>query len=201
MLERRAEGRTPDPSIESEEYLDKSEHIRRARYARDFLLQSVPPQPLGIPRQLQKDLELARTRLIDCREPEKYDIWLHAVYQLARETNPLLGPEDAAAIWGQFELAPCSASLASEQRTWMALFKAVSRRDAAGMAALAEGLLARSSDLPSGHRQYLMAAGMTGYLALGEQGKARALWSRYPGDVAGTADLTLRLLNAHAFGK
>jgi hypothetical protein len=201
MLERRIERGTPVPTFEGEEYLDKAEHLRRARYARDFLLQSVPPQPLNIPRQLQKDLELARTRLIECREPEKYDIWLHALYQLARTLNPLLGPEDASAVWERFELAPCNASLAAEQRAWMALFKAIGRRDAAAMAARAESLLAVSSDLPGGHRQYLIAAGMTGHLAQGNREKAAALWNRYPQDVAGTGDLTLRLLFAHAFGK
>jgi hypothetical protein len=161
----------------------------------------VPPQPLGIPRQLQKDLELARTRLIECREPEKYDIWLHALYQLARTLNPLLGPEDASAVWERFELAPCNGSLAAEQRAWMALFKAIGRRDAAAMAARAESLLAVASDLPSGHRQYLVAAGMTGHLAQANRGSAAALWNRYPQDIDGTSDLTLRLLFAHAFGK
>jgi predicted membrane-bound spermidine synthase len=201
MLEHRVERATPDPSIDSEDYLEKSEHIRRARYARDFLTHSQPPTPFSIPRQLQKDLELARTRLLDCREPERYDIWLHAVYQLAREMNPMLGPDDGAAIWSQFDAAPCSGALAADQKAWMALFKAVSRRDAAAMAALGEGLLARSSDLPSGHRQYLITAAMTGYLALGKDERARALWNRYPDDVEGAGDLNLRLLHAHAFGK
>jgi hypothetical protein len=201
MLEGRVDRATPDPSIDSEEYLQKSEYIRRARYARDFLLRSLPPQPWSIPRQMEKDLELARTRLLDCREPDRYDIWLHALYQLARDVNPMLGPDDAGAVWTRFELAPCNASIASDQRAWMTLFKAVSRRDAEAMAALGEGLLARSSDLPQGHRQYLLAVAMTGYLAQGQRDRAAALWSRYPDDADAAGDLNLRLLYAHAFAK
>jgi hypothetical protein len=56
-----------------------------------------------------------------------------------------------------------------------------------------------TSDLPDGHRQYLMAAGMAGYLAQGKRSEARALWKRYPRDVGETDDLGLRLLYAHAF--
>jgi spermidine synthase len=202
MLEHATERQTSSPTDAGDEYLDKAEYIRRARYARDFLLRAVPPEPRGIPRQLQKDLELARTRLIDCREPEKYDIWLHALYQIARTLNPLLGAEDSAAVWERFEHSSCTRSLAPEQLAWIAMFKAVSRRDAATMAAGAESLLALRSDLPGGHRQYLMAAGMTGYLAQGDRAHAAALWARYPNDAGGGAeDLTLRLLAAHALGK
>jgi spermidine synthase len=201
MLERRIEKLTPAPTPEGDEYLDKSEQIRRARYAHDFLLQAVPPEPRGIPRQLQKDLELARTRLIECRDPQKYDVWLHALYQIARTLNPLLGAEDAGAVWERFERAPCSSLLDPGQRAWIALFKAISRRDAAAMAAGAESLLAVESGLPSGHRQYLIEAGMTGYLAQGERAKAASLWRRYPRDIDGADDPTLRLLSAHALGK
>ena len=42
---------------------------------------------------------------------------------------------------------------------------------------------------------------MTGYLALGQRNKAAELWNRYPRDAEAKADLDLRLLYAHAFGK
>ena len=77
--------------------------------------------------------------------------------------------------------------------------KAVGVRDAPTMARLAEGLLAKTNDLPNGHRQYLMAAGMAGYLAQGKRAEARALSDRYPGDGGVANDLGLRLLYAHAF--
>lgn len=199
MLEGRREARSIEPTAAGEDYLDVLEHTRRAHYARDFLLRAVPPQPSAIPRQFQKDLELTRMRALDCREPEKYDVWLHALYQVARTLDPLLAPAEAAAVWERIERAPCYAALSAEERQWISLMKAVGARDAAQMALLAEALLAKTSDLPDGHRQYLMAAGMTGYLAQGRRAEAQALWKRYPRDVEEENDLGLRLLQAHAF--
>ncbi|MGB7541948.1 MAG: fused MFS/spermidine synthase [Burkholderiales bacterium] len=199
MLEGRSESRSIAPTAEGEDYLDILELTRRAHYAQDFFLRTVPPQPLAIPRQLQKDLELSRMRLLDCREPEKFDVWLDALYQVARTLNPLLAPPEAKAVWDRIEQAPCNSSLPADERQWMALMKAVGVRDAPQMARLAEALLAKTSDLPGDHRQYLMAAGMAGYLAQGKHAEARALWNRYPRDVEGMNDLGLRLLYAHAF--
>jgi hypothetical protein len=199
MLEGRSETRSIEPAAEGEDYLDILKLTRRAHYAQDFFLRAVPPQPVAIPRQLQKDLELLRLRLLECREPEKFDVWLHALYQTAYTLNPLLAPPEAKAVWNRIEQARCNSSLPAGKRQWMALMRAVGVRDAPKMAQLAEALLAITSDLPDGHRQYLMAAGMAGYLAQGRRSEARALWNRYPRDVGGTDDLGLRLLHAHAF--
>jgi len=64
---------------------------------------------------------------------------------------------------------------------------------------MAEALLAKTSDLPGSHRQYLIAAGVAGYLAQGRRAEAAALWNRYPADADRTGDVGLRLLYAHAF--
>jgi hypothetical protein len=153
---------------------------------------------VGIPRQFQKDLELVHMRLIECREPDKYDIWLHALYQLSRTFNPLLSPNDARAVWERIKRAPCFPTISAAERQWVEMMKSVGARDAPGMARLAEKLLATTDDLPTGHRQYLLAAGMTGYLVQGKRAEARELWNRYPRD-ADDSDIGLRLLEAHAF--
>jgi len=198
LIESSREFRPIGRDIGGEDYLDVLEQTRRARYARDFLLHASPPQPVGIPRQFQKDLELTRARLIDCRDGDS-DIWFHSLYQLARTFNPLLSREEASSLWSRLEREPCSSGVRGEERAWMNLMSAVGRRDAPEMARLGEALLARRSDLPSGHRQYLMAAAMAGYLAQGKRAAARALWSGYPKDVDATRDVGLRLLYAHAF--
>jgi len=185
--------------VDGEEYLEALQLTRRARYARDFLLLHTAPEPVAIPRPFQKDLELTRARLIECRDPERSDIWFHSLYQLARTLNPMLSPNDAKTVWERIERGPCSSRLAPDERQWIDLMKAVGNRAAPDMARLAEALLAKSSDLPAGHRQYLMAAGMAGYLAQGKRAEAGALWSRYPKDVDKTGDVGLRLLYAHAF--
>jgi spermidine synthase len=199
LLEGRRKSEPAESSIDGDEYLEALELTRRARYARDFLLLQTAPEPVAIPRPFQKDLELTRARLIECRNPERSDIWFHSLYQLARTLNPMLSPNEAKTLWERIERGPCSSHLAPEERQWIDLMKAVGNRSAPDMARLAEALLAKPSDLPAGHRQYLMAAGMAGYLAQGKRAEARALWNGYPKDVDRTDDAGLRLLHAHAF--
>jgi spermidine synthase len=190
---------TADPRGEGQEYLEALELARRARYARDFLFSPTPPEPEAIPRQFQKDLELVRARLIECRDVGRSDIWLHSLYELARTLNPMLSAEDAKGVWDRIGRAPCAAQLAPDERQWVDLFRAVGERSGENMARVAEALLAKSSDLPGGHRQYLIAAGMAGLLAQGKRAEAAALWNRYPADTDPTGDVGLRLLQAHAF--
>ncbi len=111
----------------------------------------------------------------------------------------MLSPREAGAVWERIERGACSSRMSPDERQWIDLMKAVGTRSAPDMARLAEALLAKPSDLPSGHRQYLTAAGMAGYLAQGKRAEASALWSRYPKDVDKTDDVGLRLLYAHAF--
>jgi spermidine synthase len=188
-----------DPGSGGQDYLEALELARRAGYARDYLLSPQPPEPVGIPRGFQKDLELTRSRLIECRDVGRSDIWLHSLYELSRTLNPMLSAGEAKAVWDRIERAPCSAQLTGDERQWLGLFRAVGERSAPDMARIAEALLAKSSDLPGGHRQYLIAAGVAGYLAQGKRAEAAALWNRYPADAGRTADIGLRLLYAHAF--
>ena len=199
MLEGRNTARGIESTTKGEEHLEALELARRARYARDYLVRSVPPEPVAIPRAFQKDLELTRARLIECRDAERSDIWFHSLYQLARTFNPMLPADAAGTLWERLDRSACASGIGGDERQWMDLMKAVGRRDAPQMAQLAEALLAKPSDLPAGHRQYLMAAGMTGYLAQGKRAEAAALWNRYPKDVDATNDIGLRLLYAHAF--
>jgi len=190
---------TGDPKGDGQEYLDALEQARRASYAKDYLLSANPPEPVAIPRPYQKDLELVHARLIECRDVDRSDIWFHSLYELSRTLNPMLSADEAKAVWDRIERAPCSAQLTAAEREWIELFRAVGERASKDMARIAEALLAKDSDLPMGHRQYLIAAGMAGYLAQGKRAEAAALWDRYPADADRTADVGLRLLYANAF--
>jgi predicted membrane-bound spermidine synthase len=199
MLEGRDVSRSFDPTFEGERYLDVIGSTRRARYAHEFFLRPVPPEPVAIPPKLQTDLELLRLRLIDCREPERSEVWLDSLYEVGRMMNPLLAPSEAVAVWDRIEASACYTSLPAAGREWIAMMKAVGVRDAPEMARRAEALLAKDNDLPEGHRQYLLAAGLAGYLAQGKRAEARALWDAHPRDLGDGGDLGLRLLFAQAF--
>jgi len=89
------------------------------------------PEPESIATLLQKDLEVSKLRLIECREPRDQDVWLHSLINVARTLNPYLPPAQAQAVWARFSAAPCFATLRDFQRRWITLFAAVAARDGA----------------------------------------------------------------------
>jgi len=177
---------------------DRIESTRLARYARDFLLQAQLPAPDSIGAALEKDLELAKLRLIECRDPRDLDVWLPGLLNVARTLDPFLAPAEASAVWRRITAAPCFSGLHEFQRDWVLLFAAVGERDAARMAQLAEKLAATQPELSAEAREYLLAAGMTGALALGAPQRARALWESLAKFIRHLERPLFRLLYCHA---
>ncbi|HEY5292095.1 MAG TPA: hypothetical protein VIJ43_07260, partial [Burkholderiales bacterium] len=192
----------PQVSLDGADYFNRIEQIRRAQYIRDTYLKPNPPEPLEMPRALQKDLELASLRALDCWDPARHDVWLHSLFQVANAVNAFLPPEETAALWRRFESAGCYGTLPQLYKLWIALFKAVGARDAANMASLAERLFATPSDLPAESRRYLLTAAMTGYLAQNKPEEALQAWERYAPRISSDerSQLMLRLLYAKASG-
>jgi predicted membrane-bound spermidine synthase len=192
----------PPVSLDGADYFNRIEQIRRAQYIRDTYLKPNPPEPIAMPRALQKDLELASLRALDCWDPARHDVWLHSLFQVAIVVNPFLAPEETEAIWKRFEATGCYGSLPRTYKLWIALFKAVGSRNAPDMASLAEQLFAQPSDLPSESRRYLLTATMTGYLAQNKPREALQAWERYSPLISGDerSQLILRLLYAKASG-
>ena len=159
-------------------------------------------EPMAMPRALQKDLELASLRALDCWDPARHDVWLHSLFQVAVAVNAYLPVEETAAIWRRFESAGCYGSLPQPYKLWIALFKAVGARDGANMSELAVRLFATPGDLPAESRRYLLIAAMTGYLAQNKPRVAIEAWERYAPSMSreDRAQLMLRLLYAKASG-
>jgi hypothetical protein len=183
---------------------EKTEGLRKARYAAEFLLSALPREPLNIPHALQKDLELVHLRLVRCAEPVTYDSWLHALYQVGVATISYLPAIEARALWQKLAWSRCSAALPPDQRRWLTLFKAVVERDAPMMAAAGEDLLASPvAGLESAaSRRYLLAVTVAGHLVQGKRSTALALLERYEREakVKNKLDIGLRFLLAHALG-
>jgi len=192
----------PQVSLDGTDFFNRIEQIRRAQYIRDFYLKPDPPNPLAMPRALQKDLELASLRALDCWDPARHDVWLHSLFQVALVVNPFLEPEQSGAIWKRFENTACYGALPQQYKSWIALFKAVGARDGVEMARLAEQLFAMPSTLPAESRRYLLTAAMTGYLAQRKPEAAMHAWERFAPKIASDerSKLLLRLLYAKASG-
>jgi hypothetical protein len=198
MLQPALQRRAVNPLHKGSSTFERVENTRLARYAHDFLLKPKPPEPEGIATLLQKDLELSKLRLIECREPREQDVWLHSVINVARTVNPYLPSAEAQAVWARIAAAPCFATLRDFQRRWMMLFAAVGLRDAVHSAALASELLASQAELSRDAREYLLMAGMTGHIAAGNPQRAKELWNKYEDQIRGPARPVFRLLRCHA---
>ena len=197
LIERDRSRRAVNPLFRGAYAFERVENTRLAWYARDFLLRPRTPVPESVPRELQKDLELVKLRLIECREPRELDVWLHSALRVAKAVNPYLAPDDLAPIWARIMGSACYAGLEDFQRRWLALFQAVGARNAPRMAELAAPLVAGEQPLIADAREYLLLAAMAGYVASGDKAKALDLWKAYGSGTRATRP-AFRLLRCHA---
>jgi hypothetical protein len=198
LLEPGASRRPVDPLYKGAYAFERVESTRLAWYARDFLIGERRPAPEAVPTQLQKDLELVKLRLLECREPRDLDIWLHSAIRVARAINPFLEPGDAEQVWREIALRKCFAELHEFQRRWIDLFRAVAARDAPRMAERAAQLLASTPELGVEAREYLVLAAMSGHLASGNKPAALELWTAHKAKLRTPAAPAFRLLRCHA---
>jgi predicted membrane-bound spermidine synthase len=196
MLESRRHAARP-LSYDGDEFLDRIELARRARYARDYYLDAKLPLSVAIPAELEKNLELSKLRGLDCIG-EAPDIWVHALFQVARTVNSALPPAEADAIWAQFERAPCYRRLARDEQAWVKLLRAVGARDAAAMARHADDLLGAGRELTAANRQFLLTASLVGNILSARLDRAQAAWDRHSAEVVRRElGIDLRLLYAY----
>jgi spermidine synthase len=198
LLEPGRARRPPNPLYQGSYAFERLEQTRLAWYARNFLASSQPPVPESIPRQLQKDLELVKLRLLECREPREQDVWLHGALHVAQVMNPYLAWDDLAPAWQRIAAAPCFSRLHDFQRRWLALFRAVAARDARRMAEHATALLGTQSEAGAEARDYLVMAAMTGALAGGDARGALEAWKANGAQLRHRDAPVFRLLRCHA---
>jgi spermidine synthase len=197
LLEPGRSRRAVNPLFKGAYAFERVENSRLAWYARDFLLRPRPPLPESVPKDLQKDLELVKLRLIECREPRELDVWLHSAIRVAKALNPYLAPDDLAPVWARIMGSPCYAGLEDFQRRWLALFQAVGARNARRMAELATPLVGSQQPMVADAREYVLLAALAGYVASGDKAKALELWNAY-GSGSRASRPTFRLLRCHA---
>jgi spermidine synthase len=197
LLDPERSRRAVNPLFQGAYAFERIENARLAWYARTFLLAANRPAPDRVPTQLQKDLDLLHVRLIECRDPRDFDVWIHSALRVAALVNPHLAPNDAVAIWARAQASPCYASLRGLQRDWLTLLRAVAARDAGRMASIAEGLLGAEVSLSTEAREYLLSAAMSGRLAAHEPAQALRLWREHSARVRASSP-AFRLLRCHA---
>jgi predicted membrane-bound spermidine synthase len=198
MLEPGLQRRPVNPESRGADGFERIENTRLARYAREYLMQAQPPGPARVGTQLQKDLEVVKLRLIECRAPRDQDVWLHSLLNVARTVNPYLPATEAAQVWARLRAQTCYRDLLEFQRRWIELFAAVAERDGRRMAELAGAALAEQAELGRDAREYLVIAGMAGRIAAGQLPEAKKLWTRQEPELRNAKSPLLRLLRCHA---
>jgi spermidine synthase len=198
LLEPGFRRRPVDPLFAGADSFDRVKNTQLAWYARNFLVAARAQASAGLPAQLQKDLELLRLRLVECRQPREFDVWLYSAVLVAETVNPYLAPDDAAAVWTRIEASACHAALGAAQKRWIELFHAVAMRDAPRMANLAAALMEEEPTLGGEAREYALLAGLAGYVASGRRPEALAFWRRFGEGYARSALPAFRLLLCHA---
>ncbi len=122
------------------------------------------------------------------------------LYVVASLMSATLRRGELDAVWKALEAMPCAHSLTQRQRNWLALFRAVGRRDPAAMERTAKALLMQESDIPQGPLRYLVASAMLGALAQGDREGSLRLWNEYRTKLYGSGEpsLIFRLLAAES---
>ena len=153
------------------------------------------PVAESIPRELQKDLEIVKVRLIECREPRELDVWLHRTRAGREGAQSVPSSDDIAPVWTRIMGSACYAELTEFQRRWLALFQAVGARNARRMAELAAARRLRAA-APGGCARVPPPGGAGRIGRERRQGESMELWKKYG---QGTRARTpFRLLRCHA---
>jgi spermidine synthase len=144
--------------------------------------------------------ELLKFYLSECGFIDEPALFNESLFDFAKSTLPYLTPKELSAIWENLLQSKCSDRLPLADQEWIALFKAMGRRDADGMVRNSNKLLANIKNNGFVISPSLVEAGFLGYLAQGRSGEALQLWSKHApaGYNSAPPDLMMRLLLAHA---
>jgi len=124
------------------------------------------------------------------------------IFHTGASTMAYLCPADCAAIWKALESGPDTQTLSPMERQYAALFQAIGRRDARGMSESARVILETEKDSTVGRFRYILAVGMIGDLAQGNEAAAARLWAQHRAVAfaSGQPDLLFRYLVAKSVG-
>jgi hypothetical protein len=120
------------------------------------------PKYEQMPPEIRDNAVLLKRLLFKKGDKKDEDEMLMAIYNTGSFMTPFLTPKELDVIWKYLESGPNATVLTKLEKDWIALFKAVGRRDAEGMATAAEKLLANSSKKYPNMFKYLVAAGAIG---------------------------------------
>jgi hypothetical protein len=134
----------------------------------------------------------------ECSEDIMTSEWWQAMLHIIADFVPCWSPEQLSGILHKIETSPCAQRFSVPQRDFIALIKAVGKKDAVGMAQYSKRLLdqLRQNEVDAEILEYTLSAGMLGYLSAGNSQEAVFLWEKYGPllPVNNAQSITMRLL-------
>jgi spermidine synthase len=182
-------------------FFTKSRAAFTAMAIRDYILTGkFDVKYAAIPPDIQHKIVQLRRILHECRSNPYESGRSKSLLEASIYLTQYLSPFEFETFWNTLELGPCAATLSSQEKQWVALFKAVSDRDAIRMSAASRTLLESVNNLPSELLRYAVASGMLGSLVQGDKAGSYRLWSKYQVKMFGgkELDLLFRLLVAES---
>ncbi len=181
--------------ITSSDYFLKSRRTHAAITVRNLYINGVSRAGNKLEPYLLRDVLFTLRLANDCRGISVSDLWLDSVSNIMNAIIPYLTPSETQMIWRKLKSSDCYQRLQAVQRDAFTLFGAIGKRDAPLMATLAEKLL-QDGKLARERDEYLLTAGMLGYLADKHPEKALYLWKTHAPRSLGarSPSILLRLL-------
>jgi spermidine synthase len=181
-------------SMAQRPWLTKATATLDALAMRDYLLEGRMDQLARLPSRLSGEALLTRLLGIECangRLPEE------ALYVVAAASASFLQPEEARPVWQKMGQARCTSDHREANSAWIALFAAVSERDARRMAELGEIIFSKYRPTSPEMKRYALAAAMIGRLTMGQREAAESLWREFKGEFVNSDDMLPALLHSH----
>ncbi|MBC8007183.1 MAG: hypothetical protein H7X76_03955, partial [Prolixibacteraceae bacterium] len=147
-----------------------------AKSVRDVILDGVVRPGTKIEQETLLRSTFIRDTLIGCIDVENRSAIRDVLFDLGPLLSSQLAKAESAALWQKIEAAKCHARVSVETRNLIAVFKAVSNRDANAMALAAERVLDSAAPSTPAQLEYLVLAGMAGHYFSGNAEAARSLW-------------------------
>jgi spermidine synthase len=139
-----------------------------------------------------------------CRQPSDHRMLFNHMFDvIGIGTIPYLRPNELDNLWDILEKGACFRTMTLDEREWIALFKAVGRRDAAAMAEISRDILQKKDRLKPAAIRYLVAAGMLGSIVNGDRTQSALLWEQYRHIIAAEKkkELLIDILAAQSKGQ
>jgi predicted membrane-bound spermidine synthase len=188
-------------NIDPSPLFPKSEAAFMAMALRDYIRDGKFDSKYGnIPAHMRHMAARLRQFFLDCGSNTNEVGRFQNYFDVSTNMIPYLSPSELDSFWKRFESGRCAANVSAQEKEWLALFEAVSNRDASRMAAAARTLLERTENYPSGLVRYLVATGMLGSLVQGDKAGSYQLWLKYKAKMFSDKepDLLFRLLVAES---